>query len=183
MMNILKLIPQNYGVKVKCHKAHAFTLFNHMVIVMMLLGSTGAYANLNGKMSSRYVPKPPVSVPSATSNLRSSFGGAYQLNPPQYVPSNSQHRPPHHQPPPHYPHPPSYPHSHPNSGITVIYQQSLPTTTQYRYVNQAHVYGSESGLSQSTVIVDWHQSQLPAPARGMHWIFENGRYLQVPYRR
>lgn len=189
MMKKLKPMSQGILMVLKPFKLLKHKYLNTSVIAIILLSSTGTSAALNGKISYRNVPKPPVSAPSATSNLRSSFGGAYQLQPPQREQSYQRphHQPPHHQRPhhprpPHHSYPPSYPHSHPNAGITVIYQQSLPSSSQYQYVNQGHVYNGNSGISQSTVIVDWHQYHLPAPARGMHWIYEHGRYLQVPNR-
>ena len=85
--------------------------------------------------------------------------------------------------PQHYPqHPyPVYPQQ---NGVTIIYNHQFPTQTEYRTESHGFVNGNGSIESSSyTLISDWQRYHLPAPNIGMHWIFQNGRYLQVPNNR
>ena len=90
---------------------------------------------------------------------------------------------------PHYPHQnyPSrpYPVYPQQNGVTIIYQQQFPTQTQssgssYGYVNGD---GGRIESSQYMLISDWRRYGLPDPQVGMHWIYENGRYIQIPNDR
>lgn len=100
-------------------------------------------------------------------------------------------RPPvNHQPPyyPNYPHPsqrpyPIYPQ---HNGVTIIYNHSYPTQTEYRTESQGFVNGDPHGQIESSsymLISDWQRYHLPAPNVGMHWIYQQGHYLQVPNDR
>lgn len=100
---------------------------------------------------------------------------------------------------PHYPRPypnyPSYPqHGYPNhpypvypqqNGVTIIYNHQFPTQTEYHSNSYGYVNGEGGRISSSqyTLISDWRRYGLPDPQVGMHWIFEQGRYIQVPNDR
>lgn len=101
-------------------------------------------------------------------------------------------------PPQHYPirpraqrpYPNQHPHQYPQypqqNGISIIYQQSFPQETQYHSEQQGFIHGdANSRIESSTymLISDWRHYNLPDPAVGMHWIYQNGRYLQVPNDR
>ncbi|WP_445116465.1 RcnB family protein [Acinetobacter sp. WZC-1] len=71
----------------------------------------------------------------------------------------------------------------PNNGVTIIYNHQFPTQTEYHSDSQAFVNGDGHASIESstyTLISDWRRYNLPDPAVGMHWIFQHGRYLQVP---
>ena len=95
----------------------------------------------------------------------------------------------------HYPYPPQqdYPyHTYPRpnqhlpypqgNGITIIYNQSLPSQTTYTHQSYGYVNGTNGSIQSSSymLISDWRRYGLPDPAVGMHWIYQSGRYLQVP---
>ncbi|WP_227591371.1 RcnB family protein [Acinetobacter shaoyimingii] len=82
----------------------------------------------------------------------------------------------------HYPNYPAYPVQ---NGLTITYHQQLPSYTEYRSEQQGFVNGNNGFIQSSrmTYITDWRRYNLPAPAAGMHWIYENGRYLMVPNGR
>ena len=85
--------------------------------------------------------------------------------------------------PQHYPQRP-YPVYPQQNGVTIIYNHQFPTQTEYRTESHGFVNGNGSIESSSyTLISDWQRYHLPAPNIGMHWIFQNGRYLQVPNNR
>lgn len=70
------------------------------------------------------------------------------------------------------------------NGVTIIYNHPFPTQTEYRTESHGFVNGNGTIESSSyTLISDWQRYNLPAPNVGMHWIFQNGRYLQVPNHR
>ena len=104
-----------------------------------------------------------------------------------------QHRPNYPHRPPVYPHRsypsyPQYPHrsypSYPQNGVSIQYH--APTTITQNSQSYSWVNGdpASAGISSSTYtfISDWERLGLPAPPRGMYWIFENGRYVLVPNR-
>lgn len=77
----------------------------------------------------------------------------------------------------------SYPQQ---NGISIIYQQSFPQQTQYHSEQKGFVYGDANSHIESSnymLISDWRRYHLPDPAVGMHWIYQNGRYLQIPNDR
>lgn len=69
--------------------------------------------------------------------------------------------------------------------VTIIYQQSLPTVTQYQSTSYGFVNGEHGTIesTQYTLIADWRRYGLPDPQVGMHWIYQNGRYVQIPNER
>lgn len=97
------------------------------------------------------------------------------------APQNN-HRPPHWGPS-QYPNPnhPSRPEYPPQNDVTIIYHQQLPTRTQSHRESHGFVNGQGGRIesSQYTLISDWRRYGLPDPQVGMHWIFQNGRYVQV----
>lgn len=100
---------------------------------------------------------------------------------PQYYPQHPP-RPPHHGYPPSGPYP-VYPQQ---NGVTIIYNHQFPTQTGYRSETRSFVNGDAHSSIESTrytIISDWRRYNLPAPAAGTHWIYQDGRYLQVPNQR
>ncbi len=84
----------------------------------------------------------------------------------------------------------AYPHQYPQypqqNGISIIYQQSFPQQTQYHSQQRGFVHGDANSHIESSnymLISDWRRYNLPDPAVGMHWIYQDGRYLQVPNDR
>lgn len=104
----------------------------------------------------------------------------YPLYPPQRAyPNQRPHRAYPHQNFPHQ----SYPKQ---NGISIIYQQSFPQETHYSSEQRGFVHGDANSRiehSRYTLISDWRRYHLPDPAVGMHWIYQNGRYLQIPNDR
>lgn len=105
------------------------------------------------------------------------FTQEYPIRPPQ------NQRPPHwgypQHPSPSYPSDPEYPQQ---NGVTIIYKQQLPTRTESRTEGYGFVNGdadSKIESSRYTLISDWRRYGLPDPQVGMHWIFQNGRYVQI----
>lgn len=80
-----------------------------------------------------------------------------------------------------------YPHQYPQqNGISIIYQQSFPQQSQYHSEQRGFVHGDANSRIESSsymLISDWRRYHLPDPAVGMHWIYQNGRYLQIPNDR
>lgn len=108
---------------------------------------------------------------------------------PQQVPPRPY---PHRYPPQQWDYPqqyPSYPQQYPyqqypqyprQNGITIIYNQDFPTDTNHSYRSQGYVNGTGSiQSSRYTLISDWRRYGLPAPSVGMHWIYQDGRYVQI----
>lgn len=85
-----------------------------------------------------------------------------------------QHQPQYHRPAP-------YPVYLQQNGITVIYQQSLPTSTTYQQHQSGFVNGQNGSIesTQYMLISDWRRYGLPAPQVGMHWVYQHGRYIQI----
>lgn len=114
------------------------------------------------------------------------------LPPQQMPPRPYSHR---HYPPQQWDYPQQYPYQYPQrypydsypqyprqNGITIIYNQDLPTDSNYTYRSQSYVNGGQGASIQSsryTLISDWRRYNLPAPNVGMHWVFQDGRYVQI----
>lgn len=104
------------------------------------------------------------------------------LSPQRYPTRPPNHRP-HSYPAYGYPERP-YPVYPQQNGVTIIYNHHFPTQTQYH--SQSHGFVNGNGTIESSsymLISDWQRYHLPAPNVGMHWIYQNGRYLQVPNER
>lgn len=79
-----------------------------------------------------------------------------------------------------------YPRHPQQNGLSIIYQQSFPQQTQYYSEQQGFIHGDANAHIESSsymLISDWRRYNLPDPVVGMHWIYQNGRYLQVPNDR
>ena len=110
----------------------------------------------------------------------------------QHRPHSSQHRPYYSQQPHSYP--PRYPYHQPTapqwgqptirSGINIQY--NAPSTVQYNHQSYSWVNGEPrtAHIESSTyqVVTNWQHLGLPAPPRGMYWVFEHGRYVLVANR-
>ncbi len=108
-------------------------------------------------------------------------------------------RPQNNRPYPNYPSYPHYPHQNypdhgypdrpypvypPQNGVTIIYNHQFPTQTTYSGNSYGYVNGNGTiKSSQYTLISDWRRYGLPDPQVGMHWVYENGRYVQIPNDR
>lgn len=104
-------------------------------------------------------------------------------------------QPPQYQRPPHWGHPQypnhsyptdSYPSYPPQNGVTIIYNHQFPTQTEYHSESHGFVNGDSNSRIESsnyTLITDWRRYGLPDPQVGMHWIFQHGRYVQIPNDR
>ena len=103
-------------------------------------------------------------------------------------PYYSQHPQPHYYPrhyPQHHPRPaPQWGQPTIRSGINIQY--NAPSTVQYNHQSYSWVNGepSTAHIESSTyrVVTDWQHLGLPAPPRGMYWVFEHGRYVLVANR-
>ena len=114
----------------------------------------------------------------------------YQHHPayPQHRPYYSQHPQPQYYPrhyPQHHPRPaPQWGQPTIRSGINIQY--NAPSTVQYNHQSYSWVNGEPSSahIESSTyqVVTNWQHLGLPAPPRGMYWIFEDGRYVLVANR-
>lgn len=111
----------------------------------------------------------------------------------QHRPHSPQHRPYYSQQPHSYP--PRYLYHHPRpapqwgqptirSGINIQY--NAPSTVQYNHQSYSWVNGEPSTAhiesSSYQVVTNWQHLGLPAPPRGMYWVFEHGRYVLVANR-
>lgn len=160
------------------------TVFQHMIqrlsvtavasCVLVATVSVQAESKLGYRMSP---PKPVIQNNSGSTFSNSTYKDVtvppHMTRPPVYQ-QNYPYSPRH----PNQPHP-SYPQG--NNGVTIIYNQSFPSQTTYS--NQSYGYVNGNGTIQSStymLISDWRRYGLPDPAVGMHWIYQNGRYLQVP---
>ena len=103
----------------------------------------------------------------------------------QEIPVRPQYGYPYSHYPTYSPYPNSYPVYPRQNGITIIYNQQLPTQTDYRTERHGYVNGEGGRIesSQYMLISDWRRYGLPDPQVGMHWVFENGRYIQIPNDR
>ncbi|WP_179998952.1 RcnB family protein [Acinetobacter sp. YH12239] len=154
---------------------------NNTLLVKTLLGSVillitshtfaDSWANYQG---SKVRPVKPTQTPIYTGNA-DRLSKPVPLQQPRFAQNKPQLKRP-------YPPYPAYPQQ---NGITVIYQQSLPTTTTYSSKQSSFVNGQGGTIemSQYMLISDWRRYGLPAPQVGMHWIYQNGRYIQMPNDR
>ena len=111
----------------------------------------------------------------------------YQHNDPYYPPNAY---PPQHRPyPQQYPYPPYPPHArqgYPQQNrLSIIYHQPFPSQTSYSTQSNGYVNGHHGTMQSSSdiLISDWRRYNLPDPHVGMHWIYQDGRYLQIPNDR
>ena len=160
----------------------------------LLASSTIANTNLSHYSSVKTKPSYAQTRPEHDRIFQNSSGTGYRAYAdaygtplaPQRYPVRPQYRHgPHYsqQYPQHYPQRP-YPVYTQQNGVTIIYNNQFPTQTEYRTESHGFVNGNGSIESSSyTLISDWQRYHLPAPNIGMHWIFQNGRYLQVPNNR
>lgn len=112
------------------------------------------------------------------------FTQEYPVNPPNYHGWGHPQYPA--RPLPSYPSYPNYPsYPYPQNGVTIIYNHQFPMKTEYSSTSSGYVNGNGGSIQSSeyTLITDWRRYGLPDPQVGMHWIFQNGRYLQVPNER
>ena len=163
-------------------------------LALMLSGVTiAAYADGKDWGNYRSVERPQKRYPTTTYKYQDQYGRPMSqeilVRPPQY-----------HRPYPQYPNYPNqgYPHypnqGYPNrpypvyppqNGVTIIYNHQFPTQTEYHSDSYGYVNGQGGSISSSqyTMISDWRRYGLPDPQAGMHWIYENGRYVQIPNDR
>ena len=123
------------------------------------------------------------------------FTQTYPINPPNYHHSGNGYPQYPTRPLPSYPsqgypnHPnygyPSYPSYPPQNGVTIIYNHQFPTKTEYSGNSYGYVNGAGGSIQSSeyTLITDWRRYGLPDPQVGMHWVYQNGRYVQIPNGR
>ena len=108
-------------------------------------------------------------------NVGSSNSSNYPQRPPNYP---NQGYPPQNGYPPNRPLPPPG-NVRPNGGVSLSYQAPSYTTVNhqtYTWVNgDPNVAQIKS--SNKIVIANWRELGLPAPPSGMHWIYEDGRYI------
>ena len=118
------------------------------------------------------------------------FTQTYPVNPPNYHGGGHSQYPT--RPLPNYPsqgYPnhsyPSYPSYPPQNGVTIIYNHQFPTKTEYLGNSYGYVNGDGGSIQSSeyTLITDWRRYGLPDPQVGMHWVYQNGRYVQIPNGR
>ncbi|MFW2078427.1 RcnB family protein [Acinetobacter sp. ULE_I010] len=163
------------------------------VLMLMLSGtSIMVWADAKDWGNYRSVERPQKRYPTTTYKYTDQYGR--QMS--QEIPI----RPPSHRPYPSYPSYPNYPNRPypnyptpsypsqnypPQNGVTIIYNHQFPTRTEYSGSSYGYVNGEGGHIesSQYTLISDWRRYGLPDPQAGMHWIFQNGRYLQVPNNR
>ena len=154
------------------------------VASLLLMPSLSAQAEtkLGYRMSP---PKPPVQANSGSTFSNSTYKDVtvppHMTRPPLYQQN--------HPYPPQYPNRPYPPHGQQGypqqNGVTIIYNQSLPSQTTYTHQSYGYVNGNGGTIESSSymLISDWRRYGLPDPSVGMHWIYQNGRYLQVPNDR
>lgn len=149
-----------------------------LAALIPLLSHANSWVNYQGVTSRNSLQSNTRSQPPAMV-----LGNADRLSKPvplqQFPPAHQRHLP-QQQP---YPYP-TYPQA-PQNGLTIIYHQSLPTTVRYQSNQTGYVNGSQGRIesSQYMLIADWRRYGLPDPQVGMHWIYQNGRYMQVPNDR
>ena len=164
-----------------------------MLICTMLLGlpvlalaDGGSWGNYRG------VERHDHRAPTTTYHYKDQYGRSMS----QEIPIRPQYQRPYPSYPGHfgYPHYPSYPnYQHypnqgypypPQNGLTIIYNHQFPTQTTYSGNSYGYVNGNGTiKSSQYTLISDWRRYGLPDPQVGMHWVYENGRYVQIPNDR
>lgn len=159
---------------------------------LALLSSVSSYADSSPKLGYRMMPQHPPQQNQFNSGSTFANSTYKDVTVPPHLtrpPIAQQHYP-------YYPHQ-NYPHqNHPNgaypndpyqpypaqNGLTIIYNQSLPSQTTYRNESYGFVNGGANSSIESSsymLISDWRRYNLPNPRIGMHWIYQNGRYLQI----
>ncbi len=123
------------------------------------------------------------SVPAVAGNNWVGYTSKETYKRPQHPRPPQQHYPQRPRPPAHH-YPNQWGHPSIKNGVSIRYQ--APTTiyqnsTSYSWVNgDPNVAHIES--SRYVLINDWRRLGLPDPPAGMHWIYENGRYVLVNNR-
>lgn len=153
-------------------------------VIVGILGimSTSVFAGANDWVGYGSVERYQHRVPTTTYQYTDQNGLTKTKQIPMRPPQNSGqwgHYPSY----PHYPNRP-YPVYPQQNGVTIIYRQQLPTTNIYH--SESHGYVNGNGTiesSQYMLISDWRRYGLPDPQVGMHWVYENGRYIQIPNDR
>ncbi|KGT48020.1 MULTISPECIES: RcnB family protein [Acinetobacter] len=107
-----------------------------------------------------------------------------------YTSKDKYQRPPAPRPPQHHPQRPLPPAPHYSNrpviqnGVSIQYQ--APTTIYHNSNSYSWANGdpnvAQIESSRYVLINDWRRLGLPDPPAGMHWIFENGRYILVNNR-
>ena len=107
------------------------------------------------------------------------FTQTYPVNPPSY--HHGWGYPSYPARPLPYPNQP-YPVYPQQNGVTIIYNHQFPTKTEYSSDSYGYVNGNGGSIQSSeyTLITDWRRYGLPDPQVGMHWVYQNGRYVQIP---
>lgn len=80
--------------------------------------------------------------------------------------------------PPNRPFPPSG-NIHSNGGLSLTYQAPSYTTVNHQTYTWVNGDPNVAQIKSSTkiIITNWRELGLPAPPNGMHWIYEDGRYI------
>lgn len=183
------------------YKKNSDNVFFVSLSVLCLSFSASALADTN-KLNYRIVDQTPSysNAQSSRFGQNSTSSSGLNLNMDNQSSNPNSYRPPFPQqgypsrPPMNQPHHPNgnYPNQRPypvypqQNGLTIIYNQQFPTQTEYRSESYGFVNGdSHSSIESSkyTLISDWRRYHLPAPSAGMHWIYQDGRYLQMPNKR
>ncbi len=132
--------------------------------------------------------------PKWNASIGVNVGNTHRPNYPQQPPHYSQHRPnypsqgyPNHGYPPQYGYPPNRPfppsgHVHSHGGVSLNYQAPSYTTVNHQTYTWVNGDPNVAQIKSSTkiVITNWRELGLPAPPSGMHWIYEDGRYILEP---
>lgn len=112
----------------------------------------------------------------------------YHSQQPPYYPQRHPSYPHNGHPQGSYPHyPPNRPfpqsgHIHPNGGVSLTYQAPSYTTVNHQTYTWVNGDPNVAQIKSSTkiIITNWRELGLPAPPNGMHWIYEDGRYILEP---
>ncbi len=129
--------------------------------------------------------------PKWNASIGVNVGNTHRPNYPQQPPHYPQHRPnypsqgypnhgyPHYPPNRPFP-PPGY--VHPHGGVSLNYQAPSYTTVNHQTYTWVNGDPNVAQIKSSTkiVITNWRELGLPAPPSGMHWIYEDGRYILEP---
>lgn len=161
------------------------TLLNLSVMTLMLSAfSTLLYADARDWAGYRSVERHQHRIPTQTYQYTDQNGLTQSKQIPIRPPQNHGQWGNSYPNYPHYPNQP-YPVYPQQNGVTIIYQQQFPTQTQYSRNSYGDVQGEGGRIesSQYMLISDWRRYGLPDPQVGMHWIYENGRYVQIPNDR
>jgi len=145
-------------------------------VALILSSNSFVWADVNGWGNYRGIDRSQKNYPTKTYKYTDQYGRQMSEEVPirpQYGRSYPIY--PNH----HYPNQP-YPIYPTQNGVTIIYNHQFPTRTEYSGSSYGYVNGGgRVESSQYTLISDWRRYGLPDPQVGMHWIFENGRYLQI----